>query len=1172
MLSINRLLTKQYSIMSKTKKGHSKTNKEALQLFRGLITNKQKVLGRVSQIRESSPMSLFVDLVKLIRTQPDLLRAVFGQEFPESPQQLRNTRVLKTISAEREFRWAGARLLVHGAELQEFRQLSEEMERAILLGDYQTCERVLKIVQKKFGYSLWLIKNKIAFLQLLKGLEAQKQYTASVRQNSDGFISYITFYISMRNETTVSPNRFSTRFNEDMHQLELPGDVVTYLQYHIDPLTGLTPEELGDAIRFEASTSIIDYYETIIRTAQIAVANKHTNLYSAIAATIEPLQKVVSDRRIDFLLFQIKNDHPLSLTTINQSVIEVFDCFLRGDYSTVFQSVSELIATEGHNFDLLELAACAASMSNENMNETERSLAVRLVRSMKAMIEKHDEFGADFSFLIKISTNFSAFAWANSVWGFVTRQIASLPQETNNSVQRFATIAGVTLNPLRISAFSDSPEQSKYATAIAQLHGSSLASSFANAMANELTSAKINELSSEETTLLEASRAWRAGQFSKALSLSNELINTAYTYYRQSAVRLKSDCLLKLNKIAECVSFITSVFITEPGMWYIIPIPEVVAVIDKSLRRELSANVSLSILYDLHSRFVDNSKDNLKRYAYEDFLFAHGIERPSELLDVSLLESNTGKFLYFLRYLCVESVMDSSIVFSGSREVAEERLKICRILVDLDPESAEAYQDEIKTILRRLMIQKRMREIEQSKIYVDVDGIKQRAESTLRENFARLISFVKNKVYADFATKLKEAVKLADTTSFEKMIVIVLPENEMLDIFERMVIELRDEFVSNSVHGLDGYLSVRIRHGTLEGQLRKPLEEANLITERDSITNTYKPNTYWIERLGILDDQTRNHIVNCLANFAKQFDELVQIIKTEWIQIKKDNKDEGLFDFRLNRTEIALLSTNISEDTRFEDFVDRVITEFFLILEENLETVRYKLNNTAKVKVNDLLIELQTEIDQLDYYVETSDLSNAITATRTGMQNVFNRVIEWFRLSQSTAEEPLLLEEAISISEESVKTASHGFDVEISLPEEESIVLAGNRQINFVDILFIIFENVIKHSRLERPKAFVTVTKLENAIRIFIENEVADYVFNESNHQRIERIKSAMKEDNYIKSVTTEGGTGFHKIWKILAHDMRAVAELDFGFNENQRFYVEFTIPVREISHENFNS
>src|SRR5207253_2252884 len=163
--------------------------------------------------------------------------------------------------------------------------------------------------------------------------------------------------------------------------------------------------------------------------------------------------------------------------------------------------------------------------------------------------------------------------------------------------------------------------------------------------------------------------------------------------------------------------------------------------------------------------------------------------------------------------------------------------KVCRMLLEMDPEYAESYRTEIKDILRRLMIQKRIREIEQSKIFVDVEGLKNKLKKTMKESFSRYLSFLKSNVQPSTQSDVKDAIQLASLGSLDKLIKLSLPENEVTDIFQRMVVEFRDQFVSSTEHGLDGYLSVRIRHGTLEGQLRRPLEAANLITQRDSITN-----------------------------------------------------------------------------------------------------------------------------------------------------------------------------------------------------------------------------------------------------------------------------------------------------------------------------------------------
>jgi hypothetical protein len=1157
--------------MPKKSKGKARAQKGAQLSFRNLIASKNTPALAISITRNSSAVGTYAELIRLIKTHPTLRRGAFNPEYPESPQQLETVPVLVRTSTEREFRWAGAYLAPHLEKLAIFAGLSTEFQQALLLGDYATCNQVLDSVEGNFGYSLWLIKNKIALLQVSQGLDAQKQYANFVRETAGGTTAIITYYVSVRNEATVTPSRFAEWFNHGLVGIDWPRGYETYLRYHIDPYFGLSEEDIGDVLRYEASGAVIDYYEALLMMSHVAVGAQHTGLFPAIAAALDVLRPWIYDRRTSFLLFELRRER-LTAQTVSPEALESFNLFLKGDYEHAYQSATTALRMECDNFDLMEIAALAATMHPQPPQVNDTPLVQKLIRSMISAILKDDSVGDAFTTLFKVAMNFSTFPWAHGLRAFALREVSARPLEVFERLQHFATVTASIINPLRTAVFPNQSLRRAYAEAAKEVYGESLAVAYGLAIVGEGDRRVLEGLAWEEEVLLDAEIALRTPDFEKALKAATELGRSDHTYYRQKAIKIKAHSLLNLSRIEECVSFITTTFITEPQFAYILPIAETVSAIDKDLRRRMSSDISLPILYDLHSKYVDNTKDNIRGYAYEDFLFANDIARPSQLRNI-LDRLDRSKAIYFLRYLCVESIMDGSTVFNGSRDVAEERLEVCRLLVELNEGSVEEYRTEIKDILRRLMIQKRIREIEQSKIYVDIEGIRKKVGKTMKESFNRYISFLKNNVDVEVTSEIKEAIKLANAGNIEKLARMVLPQNEMSDIFKRMVIELRDEFVSSNAHGLDGYLSVRIRHGTLEGQLRKPLEEANLITERDSTTGSYKPNVYWIAKLRVNEDSLKERLIQSFASFAEEFDELVQTIKNDWVQVGKSPSDRGLFSFIVTEPLIVLYSDYVTQETSFEEFLDYIFGELFGLLQDNLERVRKAINGEAKSRVNDLLTALQADVDSLGHYIDTRDLSNAITAARTEMQNVFNRVTEWFRLSKSTANEPLLLEDAISISEESVKAPSHNFSVQISLPKDREIFFQGDRLMSFVDIMYIVFENIIRHSKVEGgSRAYVTVSYQERTLHFFIENDISKEVLLSQSRVRVGAIKSAILEGRYLTSVNTEGGTGLHKIWKILAHDFHTETELNFGFSDGGRFFVEFTLPSREVAHEHLDS
>src|SRR5205807_285435 len=109
--------------------------------------------------------------------------------------------------------------------------------------------------------------------------------------------------------------------------------------------------------------------------------------------------------------------------------------------------------------------------------------------------------------------------------------------------------------------------------------------------------------------------------------------------------------------------------------------------------------------------------------ACEDFLSYHKVRRPS-LLRGAGLAIDPAALIYFLRYVCVLEVLDSSVEFQSTEDVQQERIQILQVLREMDPDHAEEYSNEIRALTTTLAVARGLREVEQSRIYVDVAGVK----------------------------------------------------------------------------------------------------------------------------------------------------------------------------------------------------------------------------------------------------------------------------------------------------------------------------------------------------------------------------------------------------------------------------------------------------------------
>jgi hypothetical protein len=1138
--------------------------------LRNLLSGKGDPGTILSMLRGSFSPDAYRDLISLLSTNPSTRAWLFHAAFPRSVLKIKNKIVLpNATSLDREFSWAKSYLLRHATQLADFIKLATEFERSLLRDEFEKCHKCLTTIEDKFGASLWLIKRRIACLQMSQGDEVQKEYSNKIKEEATegGVAAYITHYVSYRNETTVTPKRFEALFSSHINSLNLDADLEDYLKFHILPETEISRESVGNILRWEYSGAVIDYYETLLSLTRIGISSGFEDLSTTLHSTMQALWSKTEDARASMCLWELQPEITTSVEPTAPANL-AFDSFLRGDVTAAYDQALRGLRDFPDNSDLFEIAARSASMIEHSSTGSESVLYERMVHELSKYYQFQDSFEEFTVELLKYASNFRGQTLADRILDLTNRELSTSPFETSGNLTHYAVSGSPFVCALRVAEFPNLAIRGKYVMLNRELYGDCLPVQYAEALAaRTVPDFLAKKLSAEESAFLKAEIAIQSQDLNGALSEALKLFESPQLYYKKKAVRMVCHCLMGLVRLGECAEFVTTIYLQYQHSG-VLPVQQLVDLIQDSPDTYSNANISIPILYDIYSKHFGRQYDLKRRYAYEDFIFGNGVRRPSELRTLRDQFDQT-KLIYFLRYIAQETVMDVSTVFEGSRDIAEERISVCRFLAELDPASSERYQGEIKDIVQRLMIQKRVREVQQSKIYVDIDSIRRHEAKNIRDNFNRYKALLVSKTSAEQRALRTERKQKVEQFDLEGLLNLPLPENEIVELFQTMVAGLRDQFVSSNEFGLDGYLSVRIRHGTLQGQLRSPLEKAGLLTQRNSITGGYNISDAVLSKLGV-DQNAKVHVGDLLAEFTKEYDDLLHEIINEWIQIKKTPADKGLFDFTLTTLHADILEAQVTEETTLEDFLDLVFSLFSQNLSFTLRGVRRAIAQTAKSKAMALLTKLQLELEGPARITYSRDLIGDIKAARTELQTVFDRVTEWFHLSKSSGEEPFTISDAIQISLESVRTFTEGIDATTEVPHDLELVLFGRLLNGIVDILTIVFENILRHSHsTQRPHAFVHVTYDGELIKVRVENQIGADVASEKNKLRIEEIKTAIRDKTYGPSVSKEGGTGFHKIWKILNHDFKVPtlgtpAELDFGFRSNL-FFVNFSLPAHTI-------
>lgn len=1166
------MVKRQKAKTGQSKKSGGDPGKRLLLQAKVKILKSSKPFSAISPIRESLRPSDYATFLAWLSEQPRLMARTLAIPFPQKHQDLRPFAAPRPLSLSLELRWCYARLEPHLSKLAAFIHLRANIDNAFVKGCGDQCLSLLSEIELSYGTSIWLIKKKVALLQQFQGLEKQKGFADSVKGQSgsfSGIIPYITHYVSYRSEPSVSPITFGQVYEARLRDLDVATYAKAYLRQHISCVSPDTVDDCAGMLCLETAGTAIDSYEMLVLALQLAVTHDLPAVNPLLVSIVTKCADKIADTRLSRMLFLqgVKEDDAIVISPLATEQMEsLVSCNKKGQ----LQAYDKL---DGADLDSASrvLSALFLVLANVSGDHVHPPVSQDLHAAIAATLFGEDDRVSGAADILR-----AAWALEGSSAAHLLRLVLEWSEGAHLDVKGqpewLLHIAGLgRLTPFELWWIVDPSLRDRYARAFAACDRERMPWLMLEADAPLPAETHSAIRACEFGLWRDMLRSYRAGAVDSALNDAKELFAAENAFLRRQAARTIPSCLLSLDKPQECVSFLAESAIADRSLESIMPILEVVDSLSYEFKASMTGSLAFAVLMDLYVSRSTADVGYIRNYAAEDFLSAHSLNRPSDLrqhagsYDHSLLT-------HFLRYMCIESGMDTWVAFGGSQEVANERVAVCQLLAELDPTNKDEYQAEIRDIMRRLTLSKRLREVEQSKIYVDISSVKNVARESLRESVARYMAFVRTGMSPEEKSLLRETRQQVDKGDVEALLSGAFPRNEMTELLESIVARLRDEYVSSSQHGLDGYLSVRVRHGTLAGQLRGPLEAEALVTLRDSKTGKYKANTFWPEELRITGTGQEIFLQNALAKFTENYDALIEDMKSSWIQVRKTPDAPGLINFTLLRPEVDYLSTGIHDDMSLDAFLDYILKYFSSDkLEPSLKNIRQALQNKAKPRVNEMLLALQATVEDALGSDTASKLRAAIGRARTQIQTVLDRITEWFRLSKTEMlREPFSVEEAVNIATASIQASCPDFTTNlVTLAELEHFRISGSLP-SFVDLLFLVFENAVRHSQMTpHPVVDIAVSLADDVLHIRTENGLGPGVPGVDAMKAVEMVRQDLRSNVFSQSVKTEGGTGFYKMQKILHHDFCPGSgdrkpSLDFGVSEKSRFYVLMTIPIRE--------
>lgn len=630
----------------------------------------------------------------------------------------------------------------------------------------------------------------------------------------------------------------------------------------------------------------------------------------------------------------------------------------------------------------------------------------------------------------------------------------------------------------------------------------------------------------------------------------NSSIDILSTKIFLSSVELENFSEVVFNIIANLVidNIYTSLFI---------PWKKIITFINDG-PTELRKNICTPILYYIFAYYIERDKKDDLGIVCSDFFDLEGIQRPSQMK--KFVDKYDKKMLvYFLKNVCTAKIMDDSVyVFENTQERDQERVEICNVLTFLDSGNEKEYENEIRELTQKLMINKELKIIDESRIHVNVEGIKEqltnaegsasRFDNNLKNDFQRYMFYQDERV--------QQMIRILEGEQSHRF----KETNETsIRLFKELIQKIRNAFVSSGEYGLNGYLSLNIRHNTLDDELRSPLHRAMLYAKKDNTNKTYILPECWRK---FLDSHDEKVLIEAFGTFHSMTENIISKLKNEYIQIRTESKNEkGIFDYYLSDADYAKLSIYLDNTTSFEDFFDKVIMYLWERTEYNLQNIKYIIKTEIEQDYINAFNYMRNEIAVLNNKTIAREIHQKISEAETYMQNMLEHICHWFQRSNESKHNDFDLQFAFDLGFKTIENMhpEAKFKAE-KLDETVSDKIPGHFLKSFDGIFYNLFDNIYKKALAQGNIVHIryALKNVAGKIRIYIENDFDCQKDISEDVRRVEEAKEIYETEKYAEKAKSEGGTGIPKICKIIRYDLGLHPYLDFAYvQEENKFYME---------------
>lgn len=1118
--------------------------------------------------RELNPLQIFSIFPQIFK-EAKVLAAVHGPAFPQDFTQMFSVRpYVEPQALTNEIVWSICRCLQYSKEIRTHVELERAFECSILTDNKSQAEQILLSAKSTLGVSTWLFQSELAIAQHWDGFDGvasvESKYEDLLQNNP--LMRLVFWFVKKRIESTSTKE-----YLEDELQRVTAGYdsaiLQTYLSCKIFNQNEASVDSMASLLFYESQNGLIDVYEALIAILQtLATHSAYVNsALSTLVAPIVMLFEKIGDARLHGVIRLLgRSDLVPEEDGGREGVIEAYSA---GEYNKCVEAAD--IYLKRVPDDMHVLTTRVKAISKLSLDTTSATGVVSEVSAN--LVEILTQTGKTYTaanYIFVLAGRFYGMSWINYVRTFVMYKLEPEREKGHSIWLRELLLRDPYSSPFTqiLQTQRNDSSLTRYAKMLQMYPVTSLIFR-ALMLGAQSCSLQVDTFHYKQSL---ARYYLSEEMFVEALAEYQWLLENASPSLK---IRYAGGVVLAYigtKNLPLALTALVSAFFDNPNVPSALPIKELIEALGEP--DNWPNSVFTPLIFEIYLQFYSSDKIADLRYAFEKFHEDNNIQSVEDFVAFQA----TGPLFLTVAYLervWRPEVMRQTLLYSGVKEIEEARVKVCQKLVEINPAKAKIYLDEIKERVKQLEIAKGMTLVEKSKVYVDIDAIKKALRSKLGDTYAKYKALSPSMPTGkdDFIEKLTSAFrdnqKSTDVSLSSLLSGLYLFDGtkttEADSQFESLFSEVTNEFLKGA-HGLNSYLSTRVRHGTLSSTLRKAVEDERLVTAKEQGSDNYIPNSFWMAVSLAEEAKYVNEAINtALSDFASKFDTILDFIKDELLQIRiarqiSESGEVGraLFVYRSSNLERKLAQVEDRALKDIDQFIDKCVDTLWEKTDSNLSTVQSVLRGEIRDRFQIAFDYLIATLAELPTITVVNDLSNAVRRARTNTLTRLELVASWFKRSEVYDRQDFSVDFPVHIAVNMIKNtmsiASDWEGVALNVAPQSDF-MPGRTLDGLVYVFYGLIENAINHSKLPVADllAKTEISYVNGVYSVKFSNKVNLDVICDEDKLHVAQIRKSILLKESPKKAQEDFSSGLHKIWLTVSGPFHREPKLEFDWHDD---------------------